>query len=246
MSQLAKQTTMVGGEAVPFRVVRSPARKKTIALQVQPDGRIVVRAPAHTPVTRIREILQRKTAWLSVRRRIALANTVPTHSRKEFVAGESFLLHGQHRRLKFVSRHGPVIAVASGRSLVVFAPTRKPPTNRNTREALSLCFRKEAATTFAQRLVRFLPKLGVEEAPRLMIADQTRRWGSCNLRGELRLNWRLVGAPLSLIDYVIVHELCHLHWRDHSPRFWREIRRVLPDYAAREQALARIGPELIF
>jgi predicted metal-dependent hydrolase len=246
MSQPAKQTTMVGGEPVPFRIVRSPGREKTIALQVQPDGRIVVRAPARTPATRIREVLQRKTAWLSLRRRAALANTMPTQSSKEFVAGESFFLLGQHRRLKFVPQLGAVSAVASGRSLVVATPPTEPPTKRQTREALSLCFRKEAASTFAQRLRRFLPKLGIKEAPRLMIADQTRRWGSCNLRGELRLNWRLVGAPLSLIDYVIVHELCHLRWSDHSARFWRELRRVMPDYLVREQALAQIGAELIF
>jgi predicted metal-dependent hydrolase len=99
---------------------------------------------------------------------------------------------------------------------------------------------------FRQRLQRYLPKLGLKEAPRLYIADQTRRWGSCNERGELRLNWRLVGAPLSLVDYVIVHELCHLRWRDHSARFWRELRRAMPEFQIHEQALAQVGPELIF
>ncbi len=237
---------MIGEEEVPFRAVRSTGRRKTIALQVQPDGRIVVRAPARTPAKRIKEVLQRKTGWLSVRRRMALANVMPTQSTKEFVAGESFSLLGQQRRLIFENRAGPMSAVPSGRSLIVSVPTKRAPTKEETRKALSACFRIEATIAFRQRLLRFLPKLGLKEVPRLFIADQTRRWGSCNVRGELRVNWRLVGASLSLVDYVIVHELCHLRWSNHSARFWRELRRVMPDYQVREQRLSLVGPELIF
>lgn len=246
MSRRAKQTIMVGGEEVPFRVVRSTGRQRTIALQVQPDGAIVVRAPARTPVARINEVLQRKTAWLSVRRRSAVGQTLPIGSSKEFVAGETFFLRGQQQRLEFVRRSGPVEAKVSGRSLVISAPSRKKLTKGESSAALRACFRREAADVFPQRLERFLSKLGLKASPRLFISHQTRRWGSCNLRGELRLNWRLVGAHLSLVDYVIAHELCHLRWHDHSARFWRELRRVMPDHLSRERELAQMGPDLIF
>lgn len=237
---------MIGGETVPFRVVRSAERHKTIALQMRTDGQVVVRAPAHTPITRIKEVLRRKTAWLSVRRRMALAKAVPTASTKEFVAGESFSLLGQQRRLKFVSREGAVTAEVSGRSLVVAGPAQRALTPKEIRSALRACFQREATFVFRQRLLRFWPKLGLKTPPRLHLADQTRRWGSCSSRSELRLNWQLVGAPLSLVDYVIVHELCHLRWSNHSTRFWRELRRILPDYTQRERALAAVGPDLIF
>ena len=171
---------------------------------------------------------------------------MPTQSTKEFVAGESFMLLGQQRRLKFSRQVGPSAAMATGLSLVVLAAPRRAPTKEETRKALSLCFRNEAAVVFRQRLIRLFPKLGLKEIPRLLIANQTRRWGSCNSRNELRINWRLVGAPLSIIDYVIVHELCHLRWQDHSASFWRELRRIMPDYQIREQALASLGPSLLF
>jgi predicted metal-dependent hydrolase len=246
MSKLREYWTMIGEKKVPFRVIRTTGRQKTIALQVQPDGHVVVRTPIRTPPARIEDVLQRKAAWISTRRRIAMANTMPTKSTKEFVAGETFFLLGQQRRLEFVSRTGPIEAIISGRSLVMTAPLRRALEKKETRDALRVCFQREAGEVFRLRLQRFLSKFGLSEAPRLVIADQSRRWGSCTGSSALRLNWRLVGAPISLIDYVIVHELCHVRWRDHSVRFWRELRRIMPDYLLREGELARIGPDLVF
>lgn len=246
MSGRTKQVTTVDGEEVPFCVVRSNVRQKTIALQVRPDGRIVVRAPIRTSNARVEGILIRKKAWISVHRGMALANAVPTRSNKEFVAGETFSLLGQQKRLTFVIKEGHPAVSTLGRSIVILRPAKRTQTRQEIRNALSEFFRCEAAVIFRLRLQRFLAKLGLKEAPRLYIADQTRRWGSCNGRGELRLNWRLIGAPISLIDYVIVHELCHLLWSDHSSRFWRELRRVMPDYRIREQSLCDLGPSLVF
>jgi hypothetical protein len=171
---------------------------------------------------------------------------LPTGSSKEFVAGETFFLRGQQRRLEFVSRGGPVEASVSGRKLIISVPAGKDLTKRKTTEALRSLFQREAADVFPQRLEKFLPKLGLKVAPRLYIAHQTRRWGSCTRRGELRLDWRLVGAHLSLVDYVIAHELCHLRWHDHSARFWRELHRIMPDHHSRERELAQVGMDLIF
>lgn len=74
-----------------------------------------------------------------------------------------------------------------------------------------------------------------------MIRQQKRRWGSCNSRGELRLNWKLIMAPLPVLDYVVVHELCHLLHMDHSALFWADVGRVFPDYKTCRQWLKTYG-----
>lgn len=73
------------------------------------------------------------------------------------------------------------------------------------------------------------------------IRDQRSRWGSCNLKGELRFNWRLMMAPSPLLDYVVAHEVCHLLIFDHSPAFWRLLGKIMPDYEERRRRLALTG-----
>jgi hypothetical protein len=77
-----------------------------------------------------------------------------------------------------------------------------------------------------------------------MIRNQRRRWGSCSADGTLRFNWRLVMAPPAIIEYVVVHELAHLRVPNHSPAFWAEVARFIPDYKARRTALRQLGPSL--
>ena len=80
--------------------------------------------------------------------------------------------------------------------------------------------------------------------PRVIVADQRKRWGSCSTRGTIRLNWRIIQAPLRLVDYIVVHELVHLVHRGHGKEYWRAVGTVMPDYERRRDELRRMGPRL--
>lgn len=82
--------------------------------------------------------------------------------------------------------------------------------------------------------------LGISQ-PAVQVVDQSKRWGSCDTRGHIRLNWRLIMAPLSLADYVIAHEACHILEHNHSRRFWRSLETIMPDYKSRLRRLDRLG-----
>jgi predicted metal-dependent hydrolase len=88
------------------------------------------------------------------------------------------------------------------------------------------------------------PVIGVEPA-RVQIRDQRSRWGSCSTRGTLSFNWRLVLAPFDVLDYVVVHELCHLREPNHSSRFWTLVEQRRPDWRAQRDWLHEHGPELL-
>jgi predicted metal-dependent hydrolase len=88
------------------------------------------------------------------------------------------------------------------------------------------------------------PAIGVTYG-RVQIRDQRTRWGSCSSRGTLSFNWRLALAPLEVLDYVVVHELCHLREPNHSARFWQLVASRRPGWRAQRDWLTRHGPELL-
>ena len=94
-----------------------------------------------------------------------------------------------------------------------------------------------------ERVVLLARCMGVKE-PKVILAAQQKRWESCTAGGVVRLNWRIVQAPLSLIDYVVAHELVHLRHHEHSPAFWRALAVVMPEYEVRRQALREVGAAL--
>ncbi len=108
------------------------------------------------------------------------------------------------------------------------------------RSGLRHWYRVHAKQQFPNRAIVLAAALGVA-APTVNIVDQSKRWGSCDARGRIRLNWRLVMAPMSLVDYVIAHEVCHLLEHNHSRHFWRKLEIILPDYESRARQLDRLG-----
>jgi hypothetical protein len=82
------------------------------------------------------------------------------------------------------------------------------------------------------------------DKPSIIICEQRKRWGSCDARGTLRINWRIVQAPIPLIEYVLGHELVHLAHRSHGPEFWATLGRMMPDYEERRRRLREMGPGL--
>ncbi len=109
--------------------------------------------------------------------------------------------------------------------------------------ALEARYRELARAVIGQRVSYFAAKMGVTYG-RISIRDQKTRWGSCSGRGNLNFNWKLVLMPPEVLDYVVVHELAHRKQMNHSPLFWAEVGRVLPDYESRRRWLKEHGKEV--
>jgi predicted metal-dependent hydrolase len=108
------------------------------------------------------------------------------------------------------------------------------------RAAVHRWWKQAALRLFAERIALYAPRLALRELPQLQLTSARTRWGSASKRGAIqtvRLNWRLLHLPMPLIDYVVVHELAHLHEMNHSPAFWRHVEKVLPDALQRRAAL---------
>ncbi len=111
-------------------------------------------------------------------------------------------------------------------------------------EAELAALKQTAGKKILDSIARYAPQVGVS-CNRITIRKQKTRWGSCSGKGNLNFNCLLALAPAEVLDYVVVHELCHLKELNHSPRFWEQVRRVLPDYDRSRQWLRKNGRELI-
>ncbi len=111
------------------------------------------------------------------------------------------------------------------------------------RERVRLWLQDQARTLFAERMALYAPRLGVHYRS-LTLSSAGTRWGSCTVGGSIRLNWRLIHFPLSLVDYVVAHELAHLREMNHSARFWETVGAVYPDYDGAKAALRKLSQEL--
>jgi len=234
-----------GNTEVAYEIRRSGSRK-TIAVTVNPDASVTVAVPKGTRRTRVAAEVNRKAGWI-VAQQDWLRRHYPKRPR-QFVSGETFLYLGRQHHLHIVSGEhgGPAsVTLARGQFLVALpggAPAAPPP---RVRALLVRWYRRHAIQYLTGMCEAYAARLGVR--PRsVRILDMKTRWGSGGPDGQLRLNWRIVMAPRSLVEYVVVHELCHICHGRHSPAFWRLLSRVMPDYEDRRQRLAVLGPTFDF
>lgn len=245
MSRAIKHRLEVNQQAVDIWLVRTAERKRTIALQISPEGRLSVRAPLRTPLAKVMEIVRKKAEWIHLHQ-AGFVGLVPEPSPpKEFVAGESFHFLGQQYRLRVVQGRAGECATVTGKYFCVSCDDTSERGTSDAKEQIRAQLKgwyiQQAKEFLPERVERWRTRLGIGTGHSLVVADQSRRWASCGSGGVMRFNWRLMGAPISLVDYVIVHELCHLRWPNHSAAFWRELQRVMPDYPERERQLAIKG-----
>jgi len=231
-----------GDTIITYSVIRSSRRRKTIEVTVDPNEGVLVAAPVDTRVERIQELVARRAGWIIRQTSIDL----PRPRRRELVSGESLPYLGRQARL-FVERARVRQASVTFDhwALHVVAPFVADDEERRAlvQRAVTRWYRARAVERLPPRAEHWSSLAGYGPA-RILIRDQRERWGSCGLDGTLRFNWRIVMAPPSLIDYVIVHELAHLRVRTHSPAFWAEVSRLIPDYLIRRARLKEIGSTL--
>jgi predicted metal-dependent hydrolase len=237
---VAEHAISIGRTVVPFRVRRSKARSQvSLVVEAGREGVLVV-APAGTTRAQLEGILRSRAAWLLGKLR-HVAGAEERTTKREFVSGESFTYLGRSFRLRVRSGEEQKARLDSG-WLEVRVPRglRAADRRRAVRGAVVRWFRERAAARLPRRLPRFTEKLGVESPP-VLLREQARRWGSCTAKGEVRLNWRILQAPMALVDYVVAHEAVHLKHRNHTAQFWAELAKLMPDADVRRFELARRG-----
>ena len=229
-----------GGTLLPYTIRRSARRKKTVAVTVDPAGDVVLLAPEHLRPDELDGIVARKAEWIVRRLRHAESNDPPP-SPREFVSGESVRYLGRHYRLK-VRPHASGDAKLRGGWLHVPTPEGARQ-SAQVRDALIAWFQRHAAKRLPERVAAWRARAGVP-MPAVMVSNQQKRWGSCDRNGTIRLNWRIIQAPMRLVDYVVVHELVHLRHRGHGRDYWQAVGRVMPDYERLREDLRRCGAGL--
>lgn len=236
---------LFGTTRIVYGVERSSRRRKTVAVAVEADGEVRVRAPLEVPTAKIDAIVRKKARWILERRR-RQEDLPPAPERREMVSGETFLYLGRQYRLKVLPGEsaparlrGAWLEVGGGAGLTGEERTAE------VRRRLVAWYRFHAAHRLPERVTELWPLVGVEPAG-VWIREPRRRWASCDARGGLRFNWRIVQAPRRLVDYVVVHELVHLVHAEHGPEFWAALGHAMPDYEARREALRHLGRRLVW
>lgn len=246
-------TVTVGSTEIRYQVRRS-ARRKTVGLSVGLNG-VVVAAPPSVSASELEGFVRRKSAWiLGLLRRFSEMDELRP---REFISGETYLYRGRQARLKVVEVELGVAVLperpvylewrqcSEGEWLFAHVPAGQSEADRArlVRNALEGWYFAEAAECLRERVEAWYARLGVPFPRRIEIRSPRTMWGSCN--GELvRFNWKIVQAPLRLIDYVVVHELAHMRYLNHSKAFWEFVGRAMPDHENRRAQLRKLGPRL--
>jgi predicted metal-dependent hydrolase len=201
------------------RIIRT--RRKTIALVVEHDGSLVVRAPLRTTERTIRQLVEKKADWIISKQNL-VKTLYPPSTRKNFNNGDGFLYLGKIHRLEIVESKKPEL-ILNGKFHL--ARTALP----KARQVFERWYKRQADEVFNERVRLYAARYGFGYS-KVKITSAHTRWGSCSGRGTLSFTWRLVMAPLAIIDYVVVHELVHIQVKNHSKEFWGRVLTLVPDY----------------
>lgn len=201
--------------------IKKSAKRCKLTISVERDRSVVVHAPEGMSDEKIHQVVESKRQWIYEKiGHPQKYQKLPHAPGKELVNGESALYLGRQYRLEVVKTGLPDVQFAQ-RFLI-------PATQKEKREeALREWYTRKAKEKIIPRVKRHAGEIGVEVAE-IKIVDSLYRWGSCTVKDNVNFNWRLIKAPMFVVDYVIVHELAHLMEANHTPRFWNIVRTQAP------------------
>lgn len=228
------ETIRFGRETISYRLVHSP-RRRTLGIEVRPDFSVIVRAPARCPPDLVRARVRRRAAWIS--RQLERFRRHPgARPPRQFLSGETHEYLGRAYRLKVLKGSETRVHISGDRLIVHLRNSRS---SAEAETALLRWYRSQAAVQFrrvmetSSRRIHLRP----EEHPRMIIRLMNRRWGSMSRTGSLSLNLSLIQAPRPCIEYVVLHEICHLRHADHGRAFRHLLTKAMPDWEARKARL---------
>jgi len=217
------------------------ADRQTTDIVIERDGLISVRPPLRMTPEQVDQTVLSKRMWI-YRNLAEWRDLNATRVAREWVNGESFRYLGSSYRLQLVSDQDEPLKLKDGRFRLLRAVIESGG-KKAAHQAFEDFYEEKGLARITKRVAHFASKVGVPPGT-VFIKDIGYRWASCLKNGDLHFHWKCLMAPSTIIDYIVVHELCHLHHRDHSAAFWNEVDKVLPDYRDRKEWLRVRGAEL--
>lgn len=231
-----EQTIQLGSRQITYRLHR--ANRKTVRIVVSPELVVDVYAPRNRSAEAVRIAVEKKARWI-VRTLDMFNGCHQLPASKQYVSGEVFAYLGRHYRLKVEEGSRQPARLDNG---FIWVQVLDRNNLASVRQSVETWYRKQARQVLADWLEKgyaIAARHGIPK-PSLALRSMRRRWGSCSSAGNITLNVHLVQAPVHCIEYVIMHELCHLRHHNHSKAFYSLLRRCMPDWKLRKDQLARV------
>jgi len=222
-----------GSQIIPFQL--EFRNRKTLEISVYPDMSVKVVAPLKRAYEEIEAKVRKRASWI-IEQRYFFSLYLPKQPPKKFVSGESHYYLGKQYRLKVVTSQEEKVVLRRG---IINVYTKNRTDSAQIRKLLNSWYRQRADIKFAERLMLCYAKIkkyGVVK-PDIQIRKMKKRWGSCSKNGAIILNTELIKAPSNCIDYVIMHEMCHIKYFNHGKAFYNLLVKVMPDWEKRKKRL---------
>jgi len=228
-----KDSFQFGSKVIDYQIRYSD--RKTLGITVTPESEVIIKAPLDANKDRIQEILLKRALWILKQQSFFLSFQPRTTERK-YINGETHLYLGRQYRLRVEKSEQDSVKLFLGELKVETSDPAKVKT------LVKAWYLKQARAKFEKLSSKLIESFKAEKVQpdSLVIREMTLRWGSCTPKGKIILNPELIKAPKGCIEYVILHELCHLVYQDHSPAFFRLQARYMPDWEKWKERLERI------
>jgi len=209
--------------------------RKTMEIAVHPDKTVIVKAPVGAEYAVVKEKVRKRAGWIK-RQLDFFRQFDPRTPGRSYVGGETHLYLGRNYRLKIHQAGHNEVKLVRGFFMVRSKTDTSP---EDIKRLMDAWYKKKASLRFQESFDRCWPwfEKELQSKPRVQIRRMKKRWGSLSKNGLLTLNANLIMAPKDCIEYVITHELCHLHYHDHGPKFYRLLEKVMPDWEKRKAKL---------
>lgn len=216
--------------------------RKTLSLIVTPELKIILKCPKDVTPEKINNFLQKKWFWLEKQLSFFKKYQRKTYQ-KEFVSGESFLYLGRQYKLQVKQSSRNLVSFTKGK--ILLETTKSTFNSNHNKKIINEWFNEKAEQIFEERFSEMLRRFNYKNNPVLRIREMKKRWGSFLNKDKIFLNPKLIHTPKECIDYVIVHELCHLKYKNHNSNFWKLLEEKYPKWENVKDRLELIGLDVV-
>ncbi|MDB4230042.1 M48 family metallopeptidase [Paracoccaceae bacterium] len=210
----------------PLEIIRAN-RSKSVTIKIE-DENIKVIVPENLSDKRIEDLIKKRST--RIKQKIKIYNETVRPKPKEYVNGESFTYMGRNYRLKIILKKEKEVKLKDGYlNTYINKTVSKNNMEETVKKSLENWYQIKALEKLTEKTKRYASILGVTPKS-VTVKEYKSRWGSCSSDGDISFNWRIIIAPHQIVDYIVVHELCHILEHNHSPKYWRHIKNVIPNH----------------